>query len=513
VANANGTNAHVLVSNLPFADPGPGHLGVAWSADSRRIRYGDQALRIDGSSAQCCRGSWRRNPHEYQAYDESVVSPDGRWIASTKNGRISVANRSTKRTLVLTDQIGFDLAWSPDSKSLAYISGFMHFGTSATGDLRLLALTGKVRTIVRRDSPYGGEIVSVGWTRTPARIRYRKPTPTDGIYAGGEVTSLAADGARVAFADCDAIYAWLPPATASTVISANPFGSTLCFPPTDRVAVTGIAVAGDRVGYVRAEGGLTPPLELWASSLSHPAPILLTHSGTVVGSHLHGVGTLVGAGDLLVYSTWDGKNAGTTFGDSIVTTQSIYRVDSTACPCPAIASVPALGEPVDVDGRHVLVAQAFWPDGTWGSRTRSLAVLDRSGTEILSLPIDAGAAQLAGRDLVAAVGSSLVDFDTATGQLLQSWPVSSEEPARDCLFWAGPDCIGLVNGEPPHYVLQDAARGLAAYTLDGKLHVLRLADGEDSIVGYAKEARFVDSGLVYADGSRIHVRSFGQLFR
>jgi hypothetical protein len=59
----------------------------------------------------------------------------------------------------------------------------------------------------------------------------------------------------------------------------------------------------------------------------------------------------------------------------------------------------------------------------------------------------------------------------------------------------------------------DAARGLAAYTLDGKLHLLRLADGKDSVVGYASEARFMDSGLVYADGSRIHLVSSGRLFR
>jgi hypothetical protein len=69
VANANGTDAHVIVPNLPFADPGPGHLTVSWSADSHRIRYGNQALRIDGSSAPCCSGSWRRRLREYLGYD------------------------------------------------------------------------------------------------------------------------------------------------------------------------------------------------------------------------------------------------------------------------------------------------------------------------------------------------------------------------------------------------------------------------------------------------------------
>jgi hypothetical protein len=512
VANADGTNAHVIVPNLPFADPGPGHASVAWWANSRRIRYGDTAFRIDGSSASCCRGAWQRSEREFQGYDESIVSPNGRWVAFSKNGRIGVANRRTNRTRLQTDQIGFNLAWSPDSKSLAYISGFMHVGTSSTGDLRVLTLAGKVRTIVARSSPYGGEIVSVAWARPPVKVRYRKPTLTDGIYAGGEVTRLAADGSRVAFAECDGVYAWTPRA-APAPVSVNPFGSSLCFPPTDRVAVTDLGVAGDRIAYVRSGGGLTPPLELWASSLSNPAPVVLARSGTTVGSHVRGVGTLAGEGALLVYSTWEGRPDWSNSRNTIVTTQSIYRVDSTACPCPALASVPALGEPVDVDDGRIVVAHAFWPDATSVSRTPFLSVLDRNGTELLSLPIDAAAAQLAGRDLVAAVGNSLVDFDSITGQRLHSWPVSSENPARDCLFWAGPDCFGLVYAEPPHYVLQDAARGIAAYTLDGKLHVLLLADCEDSVVSYASEARFVDDGLVYSDGSRIHVAPFSQLFR
>jgi hypothetical protein len=87
-------NAHVIVPNLPFADPGAGQLSVAWSADSRRIRYGDQALRIDGARAPCCHGSWQRTEREHQGYDESVISPDGRWIASTKQGRIARRRRS-----------------------------------------------------------------------------------------------------------------------------------------------------------------------------------------------------------------------------------------------------------------------------------------------------------------------------------------------------------------------------------------------------------------------------------
>jgi hypothetical protein len=53
-------------------------------------------------------------------------------------------------------------------------------------------------------------------------------------------------------------------------------------------------------------------------------------------------------------------------------------------------------------------------------------------------------------------------------------------------------------------VLQDAAHGLAAYTLDGRIHLLRLADGHDTTLASGTLAAFTDTGLAYADGARIH---------
>jgi hypothetical protein len=60
-------------------------------------------------------------------------------------------------------------------------------------------------------------------------------------------------------------------------------------------------------------------------------------------------------------------------------------------------------------------------------------------------------------------------------------------------------------------VLEDASRGLVAYTLDGNVHVLRLADGADRVVAHGSTARFLTAGLVYADGSRLHLVSYAKL--
>jgi len=44
----------------------------------------------------------------------------------------------------------------------------------------------------------------------------------------------------------------------------------------------------------------------------------------------------------------------------------------------------------------------------------------------------------------------------------------------------------------------DAARGFVAYTLSGKLHLLRMRDGRNRVVASATDARFGDTGLFYS---------------
>ena len=60
-------------------------------------------------------------------------------------------------------------------------------------------------------------------------------------------------------------------------------------------------------------------------------------------------------------------------------------------------------------------------------------------------------------------------------------------------------------------MLADAARGLAAYVLEGEVHLLRLADGADRVVGSGTLARFTNAGLALADGARIRLAPLGRL--
>lgn len=88
------------------------------------------------------------------------------------------------------------------------------------------------------------------------------------------------------------------------------------------------------------------------------------------------------------------------------------------------------------------------------------------------------------------------------GTLQHTWPLPDVPSGAQCQ---------LRCRDAPRLVLQDVAGGLAAYVLDGKVHVLRLADGADAVVASGTLARFMDEGLVYTDGWRLHLVTFDRL--
>jgi len=87
-----------------------------------------------------------------------------------------------------------------------------------------------------------------------------------------------------------------------------------------------------------------------------------------------------------------------------------------------------------------------------------------------------------------------------------SFATTTRRRARSCT----PGNRGL--GEPDRWPsLQDAAQGLVSYVVDAHVHLLRLRDGADAVVGPGSLARFMNAGLVYADEARIHLAPFAQL--
>jgi Tol biopolymer transport system component len=440
-------------------------------------------------------------------------SPDGRRLAYEAPDGLRVLDVQTNHRRLLTPETAYSrrpfddrplgLAWAPDGRSLAYVAGRLDPGDGIqSGDLRTVTLAGRTRTVAALDGRYGGRMLAPAWTRAPLGLRYRKPEPsptarvteTD-VLADGALAGLATDGGRVAFAACLGAYVWTPAARTVTEIYRREWpehpGPATCYQP-DRSYVYSLAVAGDRVAYGE-RGGCTGRLTLGLGFVGSKGQATeLGHSNVTCAAPMKpALADLQGAGDLLVYSAALEDAPCCPLGSIFTGVQSVHRVAAAGCPCPAIASSPGRYVPSDVDAGRVVV---------YGDNETH--VLDRDGKRLLAIPVSPVAAQLSGSRLVLLLRGQLRVYEAASGELQHTWPLPDVPSGAPCQLrcW-----------DAPRLVLQDVAGGLAAYVLDGKVHVLRLADGADAVVAAGTLARFLDRGLVYADGSRLRIVPFDRL--
>jgi hypothetical protein len=144
--------------------------------------------------------------------------------------------------------------------------------------------------------------------------------------------------------------------------------------------------------------------------------------------------------------------------------ETIWRLDG-AEPV-QITHAPDDLQPLAVDQGRIVARRA---DG-------SLELLDLAGGILETLDVPTLGAALDGDDLVVHVRGELRDYSASTGDLRYVRPL--------------PDV--------PSLKLDDAARGVVVYTLDGVVHLLRLGDGADAALLGATAAELTDAGLFYA---------------
>jgi hypothetical protein len=140
------------------------------------------------------------------------------------------------------------------------------------------------------------------------------------------------------------------------------------------------------------------------------------------------------------------------------------------------------------------------------SGEKETRILAADGTILLSLPVPMLAAQLDGSDLALAVGKQIRDYDAQTGALRAAWPLPLEPAGHDCDLFGDPSCR-----QPVKLTIGGLSHGWIAYSIFDQIYVLRLLDGGAFSIGTGTLPRFMDDGLVYADGTRIHLVPFDKL--
>lgn len=492
VSLANGSSDRIVgsASNYPYG------VQIVWSPDGRHVKAGPIENRMtrspDGKWQVFDSGIYRADGPRVQdlgsTISELAWSPDSRYLAYVGSGNdsnkgIHVFDTRGRRARLLSRDVGCFLAWSPDGQLLAYAQG-THYSSyrqqtdcASVGDLRTVTPDGHTRVVAAAGGPYPPLSSYFAWARVPQAVSYRAPSHVAGVYTGSRVTALAADGDRVAYATCAGVFTWdtasdRPIKLASSIVFDN------CVDIHE--GISDIALASDRLAYVDAYGGNTT---VWSVRDVSLGTLPYTSSELASGSNTAGppdpeVG---GSGGLLTLAT----RAPVTISSSDLLWH-IQTVGPSGCPCQEILSFQQprpdrYAHLDDVDSDRVVV--------NGGGFVR---ILDGDGMPLLALPLQASEAALSGNDLVVHVDGALRDYSASTGALLHTWPAEAAQQRFPS-------------------ILQDVAHGLAAYVVNGELHLLRLSDGSDTVIGFGSLARFADAGLVDAAGARVQLIPYGKL--
>jgi hypothetical protein len=384
-------------------------------------------------------------------------SPDGRRLAYADGEGIHVVERSGRGERLLAAGPTQGFAWSPRGKAIVF---------ATTSGVRVVTLSGWLRPLVSFGL-YEAQ-PGVGWSYARTDLDYQTPEETPllvrvsprELQARVPITRLSADGNRVAYWLCPHIFgAWRPGDEQSLSLGPATFLACRAQPPMSGFGnyVYDLALAGDRLAYLTGVAANRVHTALMLTTLARGDEGVEIVQAAYDYGRPPALGDVVGGGSALVYGTRESP---------VVVPpgpETIWRLDDTK---PVqITHAPDDFQPLSADQGRIVARRA---DG-------SLELLDTDGRVLRTFEVSSLGAALAGDDLVVHVKGELRDYSASTGDLLHVWPV--------------PDVPGAK--------LADAARGVVLYTLDGVVHLLRLADGADVTVPGATAAELTDAGLFY----------------
>jgi Tol biopolymer transport system component len=472
---------------------------LSWSADNRLIAGVSSNADFRGEIRVVDVGSGTSTTLQ-NGSTPIAWAPRRRLLAFRSDG-LALFNADSRERRLLTPDVPRELAWSPRGDALAYVARAGEFLLSVPSDLRVATVAGAVRTVVDSAGRYGGEIASFSWVQAPptpphpALDRSVATMTARELVAPWQITRVAADGTNVAYVSCNHVFVWRP--DTGSVRQAEPAASLkpACGFENERIAyadVFDLAIAGDRVSYGETYGCTGGQWSVIALSLDDPggASVLGRGAGSRCGVGFDvAFGDMLGSGNVLLYSAWRGRFLFQPRPERIITSEEIRRVG-----VGTIATRDGPLIPLDVDDDRIAV-----------SKGNTLAVLGAGGTELWSVPVGPTAAVFAGDELALVRDGELRRYTAATGEPLGSRSLPAVTTRRPCKTPFNTWC------DTGALTVQDGARGLVAFVLDRRVHVLRLADGSDRDVGTGEMARFFDGGLVVAEGARLRVLPFAEL--
>jgi hypothetical protein len=540
----------------------PNAAGAYWSSDSRRLLFvsatgdiytvaaaGGQPRLLtkapdgesptpspDGRSIAFVRKDLSGVPHlvvRRDGYERTVAqgfegrifwSPNGRWIAIRDRDYLAVVLASGGDMHLFSADHNYcpfacvapAVAWSSDSRRFAYESanGIMlaapsgdaptnldkeltqGLALSPRGDaitfatrsgIRILTLDGHIRDLVS----FGPGEALPGIALSSARQTLPYQAPEDAALlvrvSGHElearlpIRQLSADGDRVAYWLCPHSFgAWRP---GDAPVALGPPTLAACLVPTSDQApesnVYDLSLAGDQLAYLTRSDTITRDgkalvWQLWLTTLERGDEGVSIESGSEIAgeeARYAPLEDLLGGGSALVF----GLRAQTFM--NYRHPEEVWRLDGARLVPVARRSYEL--QPLAVDDGRVVARHA---DG-------SLELLSLDGSVLETFDVPSLGAALAGDDLVVLVQGELRDYSVSSGELLHAWPLPDVPSSGRCRLT---DCPGV------RLTLDDAARGVVVYTLDGVVHLLRMSNGEDKTVPGATVAELTDAGLFYA---------------
>jgi hypothetical protein len=312
------------------------------------------------------------------------------------------------------------------------------------------------------------------------------------------LAAMDAEGKGVAFAFCNQLLAvWRPGAAGVTRL--GPSNQWTCPPPRGLERTYSLAFARDRVAWIAEAGGNQVTNLLFLTLLGQPSVITIAATTAYCCRSLdpdrERMGDVVGEARFIAFASrvkcGDNGAPGCPTSTRTLISQTVWQLRrppfQAQCvnapgPCLQLATSNDVLRPLSVDGDRVVLRRA----------NGALEVRKPNGALVRQFPGLAGltrGAELMGTDrLVVLVPGKLREYRIPNGALVRTRPVANVASGGVCGM---PPCPTI------KLQLLDAKRGLVAYILNGKLHLLRLSDGVNKVVASATDARFGDNGLYY----------------